>query len=329
MDRRTWIGATAGGLLAMPRFACAQSAQRIYRVGILRPAARPLSPDDPQLAGIPNGLRELGYVQGRNLVIEQRFANGEADRLPALARELVRAKVDVIVAVAAAAVLAAKEATATIPIVMYGNFEPVALGFAASLARPGGNITGVLIAPDGTLAAKRLELLKAVAPQARRIAHLTASGDPAMPMQLLEADKAAAALGIELIVVEVRGGDYARGFAIAEAKRAGALLVGSSSIFLRDRKEIIALAATHRLPAMYEWREQVVDGGLMAYGTSLQGVFRRVATYVDRILKGAVAGDMPIERPTTFELVLNKSTARALGLTIAQPLLLRVDELIE
>jgi putative ABC transport system substrate-binding protein len=211
---------------------------------------------------------------------------------------------------------------------MYGNFDPLALRLVDSLARPGGNATGVLIAPDGTLAGKRLELLKAAVPQASRIA-LLVPDDESARLQVQETRQAAASLGVELVVVTVRGQEYSRAFAAIAAERPGALVVGSHQYFVRDRKEIIALAAKHRLPAMYEWREQVADGGLMTYSTNLYGVQQRVASYVDRILRGARPSDLPVERPTRFEFVVNLKTAKALGLTIPPSVLARADEVID
>ena len=328
IDRRTAMGAWLAGLVCLPRLAAAQAAGRVYRVGILRPTAPPVPAADWMAAGIPAALREIGYVEGRNMAIDARWAAGELDRLPVLARELVQAKVDVILAVGAAAVRAAKDATAAIPIVMWGNFDPVGLGLVASLAQPGGNVTGVLIAPDGTLAGKKLELLKAAVPRATRMA-LLAPEDPGFRLQVQEARTAAVALGIDLQVTEVRGGDYERAFAAIAAQRPGALFVGAHTSFSRDRATIIALAAKHRLPAVYEWREQVADGGLMSYGSSLPFLYQRLATYVDRILKGANPGTMAVEQPTRFELVINRKTAKALGLAIPQSLLLRADEVME
>jgi putative ABC transport system substrate-binding protein len=235
---------------------------------------------------------------------------------------------DVIVAITPAAIRAAKDATTTIPIVLYGNFDPVAAGLVASLARPGGNITGVLIAPDGTLAAKRLELLKEAVPRATRIA-LLAPVDPGFARQVQEAEKAAVSLGVKLVVVEVGDRDYDRAFAMIGANRADALFVGANAQFFIDRKRIIELAAKHRLPAIYEWPAQGEDGGLMAYGTSIAGLSQRAAAYIDRIFKGAKPADLPIEQPTKFELVINLKTAKALGLTIPPALLARADEVIQ
>jgi ABC-type uncharacterized transport system substrate-binding protein len=236
--------------------------------------------------------------------------------------------VDVILAISPSAIRAAKEATSTIPIVMYGNFDPIAAGIVTNLARPGGNITGVLIAPDGTLAGKKLELLKEAVPEATRIA-LLAPVDPSFSRQVQEAQQAARRLGVTLVVVEVRDREYDRAFAAMAADRPDALFVGSTAQFFIDRHRIIELAARHRLPAIYEWPEQGEDGGLMGYGTSLAGLARRVAIYIDRILKGARPGDLPIEQPSKFDLVINLRTAKTLGLVLPQALLLRADQVIE
>lgn len=326
MRRRHCIVLAASGLLAPLQRAGAQSAERVYRVGMLWPSPRP-----PVIGPfLPRALGELGYVEGRNLIIERRYAGGDVARLPKLARELMAAKVDVIIAVGAPAVRVCKEASTTLPIILFGNNDPVALGLVPSLARPGGNVTGVVFAPDGTLAGKQLELLKAAVPRATRIAFLAPTADdPANQPQVREARSAAAVLGIELVVVGLQGSDYAQAFAEIVAQRAQALFVASSPRFEIDREQIIELAAKHRLPAIYEWRRQVVDGGLMTYGTSQYGLYQRVASYIDRILKGAKPGDLPIERPTRFELVINLKTAKALGLTIPQALLLRADEVIQ
>jgi putative tryptophan/tyrosine transport system substrate-binding protein len=313
-----WVGTRAAG----------QAGERVWRVGILRPGEPPRVSDDPQVTGVPRALRELGYSEGRNLTLETRYAQGDLSRLPALAGSFVADGFDVVVAVGSPAVRAMKQASSTVPIIMYGNFDPVALGLVASLARPGANVTGVLIAPDGTLAAKRLQLLKELVPQATRIGLLVPEDD-SIRLQVQETLKAARALRVELPVVSVRGGDYAAAFDALVRQRAGALVVGSHQYFVRDRAPIIELAARYRLPAMYEWREQVADGGLMSYSTSLYGVHQRVAAYVDRIVKGARPAEMPVDRPTRFDLVINLRTARALGLSISQSFLLRADEVIE
>lgn len=308
--------------------AIAQAPERVWRIGILRPSAPPL-PNDPTWAGIPRALGEAGYVEGRNLVLEHRYASGNLDRLVPLARELVTNRVDLIIAVSAAAVRAVQEVSTTLPVVMFGNFDPVALGLVATLARPGGNVTGVVIAPDGTLAGKRLELLREIVPAASRIGYLSPPPDASSAQQLAEARKAASVLGVTLLDVQARDGDYERAFAALVAQRPGALLVAAHTLFMRDRARIIALAARHRLPAIYEWREQVVDGGLMTYSTSLVWTYERIAWFVDRILKGARPADLAVERPSKFELVINQRTAQALGLTIPQSVLLRTDEVIQ
>ena len=328
IDRRAFLAVLALGVLGIRPSAEAQQAGRVYRLGILRSTAPP-PPDQRTAPGsIPSALRELGYVEGQNLVVEERYAEGKLDRLPARARELVQLRVDVIAAVGSAAILAAKDATTTIPIVMYGGIDPVAAGIVRSLARPGGNITGVLILPGTSLSGKKLEPLKEAVPRAVRVA-LLAPDDPSFGPQMQEAQKAASALGIKLVVVEVRGGDYDRAFATIAAERAAALLVGNSPYLTRDRKRIIEFAAKRRLPAMYEWPEHVEDGGLMSYGSSQKDLVQRIAAQIDRICKGAKPGDLPVEQPTRFELLINLKTAKALGLTLPQSLLTRADRIIE
>jgi len=325
MQRRA---ALAGLALGWPLAARPQGTERVHRVGILRPGEAPLLPHEMQVVGFPRALRERGYVEGRNLVVETRYAGGDLQRLPGLARSFVDDRFDVVVAVGTPAVRAMKQASETLPIVMYGNFDPVALALVSSLARPGGNITGVLIAPDGTLAAKRLQLLKEMVPQAARIG-LLVPDDDSIGLQVQETLAAARALRLELPVVTVRASEYSAAFDALLRQRVGALVVGSHQYFVRDRAVIIELAAQHKLPAMYEWREQVADGGLMTYSTNLYGLYQRAASFIDRILKGARPAEMPVERPTTFDLVINLKTARALGLAIPPALRLQADEVIE
>src|SRR5713101_3900056 len=328
MDRRTFISGITLGLLAAPLAAEAQQVGKVYRLGVLTPGVRPSSPVTTANL-LPVILRDLGYVEGKNLLIEQRFAEGKLDRLPGLARELVQLRMDTLVAVSPPSVKAAKDATNTIPIVMLLSYsDPVELGFVASFARPGGNITGVVLAAEPTIVGKRLELIKEVVPRAERIAVLT-TGEVQSRTQAQWADRVAPSLGVKLVVVEIRDADYDRAFATMAAERADALLVAASVIFSTDRERIIQLAAKHRLPAIYEWREHVEAGGLMAYGGSVSGFTRRAAGYVDRIFKGANPADLPIERATTFELVINLRTAKALKRTIPQSLLLRADEIIQ
>jgi putative ABC transport system substrate-binding protein len=271
----------------------------------------------------------MGYVEGQNLTIEQRCAEGKLDRLPGLARELVQLRMDTLFAPSPVAVQAAKGATATIPVVMLLSYsDPVELGFVASFARPGGNITGVVLAAEPTMAGKRLELIKEAVPRAARIAIL-ATSESGSRMQVQWAEKVAPSLGVKLIVVEVRSADYDRAFATMVAERADALVVVASVLLNTDLARIIQLAAKYRLPAIYDWREQVEAGGLMAYGGSISGTTRRVGAYVDRIFKGAKPVDLPVQRATIFELAINLKTAKTLGLTIPPSLLLRADHVIE
>jgi putative tryptophan/tyrosine transport system substrate-binding protein len=328
VDRRRFLLTSLASVVTVPLAAEAQQAGRIWRLGMLVPAARP----DPSVASsvnlVPMALHTLGYIEGQNLVIERRFAEGRMDRLQALARELVLMRVDVILAVSEEATAAAKEATTAIPIVMGFGSNPVERGFAVSLSRPGGNVTGVLLVPEGQLASKRLELLKEALPASTRIAVL-ATRESSVQAQLHEAQTAAPRLGVQLLVTEVMSRDYDRAFTLIAAQRADGLFVLASPIFNVDRKDIITRAAQYRLPAMYEWREQVEAGGLMSYGSSVRLLSARVANYVHRILGGTRPADLPIEQPTKYELTLNLRTAKALGLTIPPSLLARADQVIE
>jgi putative ABC transport system substrate-binding protein len=329
IGRRAFIGTVTGGLLAAPFAAEAQQPGKVYRLGILSPGGVP----DPSVPTIPNlvpmVLREIGYVEGRNLVVERRFADDKSDRLPRLARELVQLQADVIIAVGGQAIQAARDTTATIPIVMFIGADPVARGLVASFSRPGGNVTGVTVVAGTVLAGKRLELIREAVPRATRIAVLATGQSLSSSAQLQEAQKAASALRVKLVVVQVQGTDYDRAFGTMVAERADALFVFMSPTLSRDRKQIIERAAKYRLPAIYEWREQVEVGGLMSYGGSIVELSRLVAVYVDKILKGAKPADLPVEQPTKFELVINAKTAKALGLTIPQSLLMRADEIIQ
>jgi putative tryptophan/tyrosine transport system substrate-binding protein len=328
VDRRRFLLTSLAGAFVAPVAGGAQQVGKIYRVGILSPGGVP----DPSVATTPNlvpkHLRDLGYVDGKTLLVEKRFADGKIDRFPGLARALVQLPADVIVTTGPEATQAARNATATIPIVMTIGSDPVARGWVASLSRPGGNITGVTFVAETVLAAKRLELIREAVPGATRIAVLAGSG-PSSTVQVQEAQKAASALRVKLVVVEVSGTDYDPAFTTMVAERTDALFVLSSPVFTRDRKAIIDRAAKHRLPAIYEWREHVELGGLMSYGGNFFELSRRVAAYVDKILKGAKPADLPIEQPTKFELVINLKTAKAIGLTIPPSLLARADQLIE
>ena len=324
--RQLLLGAALGGLLGSLPPALAQPAGKVYKLGWLRPNTP--GPSDLQSLGIPAALRRQGWVEGQNLVIERRWASGDVSRLPELARELAQQRCDVLLTVGLTATRAAREAAPGVPIVFFGNFDPLATGLVASLARPGSDLSGVLIGAEGTLAAKKMELLKEAVPRATRITFLSPD-DPAMRVQIAEARQAAAALGLELGVVTVRGGDFQGAFAAMAAERTQAVFVGAYSTFVTDRQLIIDLARRQKLPTMWEWAEQVRDGGLMAYGTSLTALYERVANYIDRILRGARVGELPIEQPTTFGLVLNQRTAKAIGLSLPRSLVLRADEVIE
>ncbi len=328
MDRRAFIGTVAGGLLAAPLVAEAQQAAKIARIGYLSPS---LATSPHLREAFRQGLRDLGYVEGRNLVIEYRDAEGKYDRLPALAAELVALKVDVIVAPGTPAALAAKHATRTLPIVFPVAVDPVQSGLVTSLARPGGNATGLsAVSPD--LASKWLELLKQAIPEVSRVAFLRqpgALGDADKDV-LKQAEVATRALGVRLQLVEARGpADLDRVFSETTKARAGALVVLSTPMLSSQRKRLVDLAAKRRLPTMFSFRSYVDAGGLMSYGPNVEDMFRRAANYVDRILKGTKPADLPVEQPIKFELVMNLKTAKALGLTIPPSVLARADEVVE
>jgi ABC-type uncharacterized transport system substrate-binding protein len=323
VDRRAFLGTVAVGFLIAPPAAAAQPAGRSPRIGILRPG----SPPDPLLDAFRQGLRELGYDEGRNISIEYRWAEGRDERLSGLAAELVRLKMDVIVA-GVGAVEAVKRVTTTIPIVMPVSTDPVRAGLVTSLARPGGNITGVTTL-SGELPGKWLELLKEAVPGISRVAVLwDSAGDPS---QVRTSETAARSLDVRLHVLKVNRADNVESaFVEARKREAGALIVVGSPLFYVHRARLVELAARHRIPTIYAQREFVVgSGGLMSYGADYRHLFQRAATYVDKILKGAKPGDLPIEQPTKFELVINLKTAKALGLTIPPAVLARADEVIQ
>ncbi len=329
MDRRSTVLALLA-LGAAPFAAEAQQAAKIARIGYLATngAASPHLRE-----AFLQGLRDLGYVEGRNLVIEYRDAEGKVERLPALAAELVALKVDVIVTEGGSTVapLAAKQATRTLPIV-FAAADPVGSGLVTSLSKPGGNVTG-LSNLTAELVGKRLELLTQAVPGVSRVAVLWqpgAAGERTEKEMLTGAEVAARGLGVRLQFVEARDpADFDRAFSDMTRARAGALTVLPSNMFLREHRRLVDLAARHRLPAVYGLREFVDAGGLMSYGASLTDSCRRAATYVDKILKGAKPGDLPVEQPTKFELIINLKTAKDLGLTIPQSVLARADEVIQ
>jgi putative ABC transport system substrate-binding protein len=329
--QRTMVGlivVLAFGVLWLSRTAEAQQPTKVYRVGRLQPAS-PIEPN-PLLEAFRQALRALGYVEGQNLVLEVRAAEGSPERLRDLAAELVRLQVDVIVAAGSPAIRAAQHATRTIPIVMAAPPDAVAEGFVASLAHPGGNTTG-LSWLGAMLPSKRLELLKETVPQRARIAVLANPVYEAYGTWRHTLTVAAQALGLHLHVVELRSADELdSAFAAMTREGADTLLVLSDPALMAPLHERIAdLAATRRLPAMYDWRMYVDAGGLMSYGPSLPEIHRRAATYVDKILKGAKPADLPVEQPTKFELVINLKTARALGLTIPPSILFQADEVLQ
>ncbi len=325
--RRAFLGTLAGGLLAAPRIADAQPAGKVYRVGYL--TAISVTANPRVLEAFRQGLRDLGWVEGQNIVIEYRSAEGRFNRLPDLAAELVRLKVDVIVAAPTSAALAAKNATGTVPIVGVSLTEPVELGLIASLARPGGNVTGVSYSVGADIFGKDLELLKEVVPKVRRVAVLSNPDGPSQPLIISNIKDAARSLGLQLQLVEARGpGDFDGAFAAMAKERAGALFVVTDPVFIPHRARLVGLTAKNRLPSIFTQRADVEAGGLISYGPNFADMYRRAATYVDKILKGAKPGDLPVEQPTKFELVINLKTAKALGLTIPRSLLLNADEVI-
>jgi len=326
ITRRVFVGSLTGGLLAAPLAAEAQQAGKVYRIGYLSAPTR--ESVEHVLQVFLRALRELGWVEGQNLIIEYRWAEGKIERLPALAAELVQRKVDVIVAPAASAVWAAKNATSSIPIVMIFPVDPVETKLVASLARPGGNVTGTTLTPTSEIFGKQLELLKEAIPHASRVAILSNPADLGSPRSLKEVEAAARSLRVQLQRLDARGPEeFDSAFAAMARERADGLMVLGN--FISHRTRLAGLAAKHRLPTMYAQGEYVAAGGLMAYGVKMADFVGRAAVYVDKILKGAKPADLPVEQPTKFELVINLKTAKALGLTIPQSLLGRADAVIQ
>ncbi len=321
------LGMGAPGLLMGMLTAVAQQPARIFQIGYLTTGSS--SENLHLLDAFRQGLRDLAYVEGQHFRIESRATEGKNARLPDLAAELVRLKLDVIVTQGTPATLAAHQATKTIPIVILGVTDPVASGFAASLARPGGNVTG-LSGMVHDLAGKRLELLKEAVPGASRIAVLSNPTNLTMALHLRETGAAARSLRVQLHILDAGDpNELDRAFSRMTRGRADALVVLGDSMFFAQRRRIVQLAARSRLPAIFWRREFAEDGGLMAYGSSLPGEYRRAAAYVDKILKGAKPADLPVEQPTRFELVINLKTAKVLGLTFPQSVLIRADQVIQ
>jgi len=330
VDRRTFLGTLSGSLLAAPLAAETQQAAKIARIGYL---SIDVAGSVHLREAFLQGLRDLGYVEGRNVVIEYRDAEGKPERLPALAAELVALKVDVILAGGTPHALAAKHATKIFPIVFATAGDPVASGVVTSLAQPGGNVTGLSVLPQEELVGKRLELIKQAIPGISQVAILRqpgAYGEGTDREILRGAEVAARALGVRVQFVEARGPtDFDRAFSEMTRAHAGALILISSTMFFVERRRLVALAGKNRLPAVYTGRDYIEAGGLMAYGQNVAGFFRNAAAYVDKILKGAKPADLPVQQPTEFELVINLKTAKALGLTIPPSLLQSADQVIE
>jgi len=327
VERRAFLGAVTGGLLAAPLAAGAQQAARMARVGFLsdfEPAS------EANLRHLEDGLREHGYIAGLNLALEQRFAEGRPERLSELAAELVRLHVDVIVAVSERGALAAKQATTTIPIVMVYGLEPIRLGLIKSLARPGGNVTGLVADPGPEIIGKRLQILRELVPGSNTIALLTEPATAGRTERIRPLEEAAQKGGISLKRIEVlRREDLPDAFEGITRAGASAVLVSGAGVLYESRSEINGLALKHKLPAIYPLRGYALAGGLMSYGVNSRDLYRRAGAYAARILKGAKPLDLPVEQPMRFELVINLKTAKALGLTIPPSLLARADEVIE
>ena len=304
-----------------------QQAGKVYRIGYLSAPSR--KSVENALEAFLRALRELGWIEGQNLIIEYRWADGKTERLPEFAAELVRRNVDLIVAPAASAALAAKNASSTIPIVMMFPNDPVAVGLVTSLRNPGGNVTGTTFTPGPEIYGKQLQILRESVPNASRMAILWNPADVATPLQLREVEGAARSLGIRLQRAEARGPEeFDAAFAAMARERAEALIVANSATFLIHATRLAELALKGRLPTMFSYRENVEAGGLMAYAINMSDFIGRAAAYVDKILKGAKPGELPVEQPTKFEFMINLKTVKVLGLTIPQQVLVRADAVI-
>jgi putative ABC transport system substrate-binding protein len=328
IDRRTFLVGTGAVLLAAPLAAEAQQAGKIPKIGYLSG----FSPeyDNTWFAAFRQGLQDIGYIEGKTILIEERHVSaGPDEKLPELAAQLIRLKVDLLVVAGTPAARAAKAMTNVIPIVMTNAADPVGTGLVASLARPGGNITGLSDFNTGVVA-KRLELLKEVIPSAIRVAALLNPANPTNPPQIALTQAAASALGVTILSFEAeRANEIARAFVTMKRERSTGLIVIGDPALGAHRKLILELAAKNRLPAVYSQSQWVSAGGLMSFGTNFSDLYRRAATYVDKILKGAKPADLPVEQPTKFELVINLKTAKTLGLTIPQSVLARADDVIQ
>jgi putative ABC transport system substrate-binding protein len=328
MDRRSFLLMSLAGGLAAPLAAEAQRARKVYRVGVILTAA----PNETEhlYKALRDGLRDLGYVEGQNVLFERRFADGRQERIPSLAAELVRLNVDVIVTGSIPVIAAVKRATSTIPVVMAVSRDPVGANFVASLARPGGNVTGLANDPAVEIQGKNLEFLKEVVPRLSRVALLWNSIPIGAESYRNTAESAARRLSLEFHAVAVRAREeLGDAFAAVRRFRADGLMVVQDPVLYSARGQVVRLAASHRLPAVYALSEFVEVGGLMSYGVNIARQFRRAAVYVEKILNGAKPAELPVEQATQFELVINLMTAKALGLTIPPSLLARADQVIE
>lgn len=326
MRRRVFVSLLSGAAATWPLAARAQQRAKVYRIGILTLG---VGPSTPIAAAFRQGLRQHGYVEGQTVALEYRFAEGRADRLPAMAADLVRMNVDIIVTESTAAAVVAKQATQTIPIVMAIVADVVGAGLVTSLARPGGNITGFSMVIEGVMG-KRLQFLKEVAPKTSLFGVIWNPSNPSHERQLREIEAAARSLGLQLHPVEARNpADLDAAFTALIVARAGAVLAFGDGMMMKERTRIVEFARSRRLPGLFADREFADAGGLMVYGPNLASHFRRAAVYVDKILKGARPGDLPIEQPTKFELIINMKTARALGISVPESILIHADEVIE
>jgi len=328
MSKKILLSAVATFILASFHLAQAQQAKKVPRIGYLSGRGDPSTPD-PLVEAFRQGLRDLGYIEGKNILVEYRYAEGKLDRIPSLVAELVQLKVDVLVSSTLPAIRAAKQTTKTIPIVMLTNVDPVATGIVDSLARPGGNITG-LARFMTELSGKRLELLKEVVPKISHVGVLWDADDPDAAIGFKEYEAAARALKIQLQSLEVRGPnpDLEGGFQAAAKGRASALITVRNLLLLRYPKRIADLAIKNRLPSIYEGSDFVETGGLMSYSSNDAESFKRAAIYVDKILKGAKPSDLPVEQPTKFELIINLKAAKQIGLTVPPSVLAAADKVI-
>ena len=328
--RRNFLAALGAGTLVAPLRAIAQSQGRVHRIGFLAARSRSTTSNpDVFYDAFVNGMRDLGYIDGKNMVIEWRYADGNRERLPELAAELVRMNPAVIVTHGTEPGLAMQKATRTIPVVLTTSSDPVGSRLIASLGRPSGNITGISDM-SGDLGPKRLELLKAMVPATTRVAVVTNPANDNHQLYFRDIQAAGQKLGVTAINVGARSvQDFERGFEMMTKDRTDGVIVPNDSFFIGQRKLLASLALKHRLPSVFGAREHVASGGLISYGARLTDSSRRAATYVDKILKGAKPQDLPVEQPTTFELIINRNTASALGLTISREMQFRADEVIE